>query len=108
MRGQALVEFALVLPILLMLIVGGAGVGLLLIHRMEIQHAAQEVAVEAGQTNCTVALLQVDEVLGYQPDATSCDIAGQFATVRVTQGFPSLVPFLPETISIEARAIVRQ
>jgi Flp pilus assembly protein TadG len=105
--GQALAEFALVLPLLLALIVGGAGVGILLIHRSQLQHVAQEIATEAASQNCDEALTKVDAILGYHPDAASCDTTGQIVTVQVVHGFEPLVPFLPDTIHVEARAILR-
>ncbi len=106
-RGQALAEFALVLPLLLALIVGGAGVGILLIHRLELTHAAQEVATEAAIQNCDEALAKVNALLGYQPDTATCDTRGQLVVVDLAHTFPAIVPFLPDTIHVTARAILR-
>ncbi len=102
-----MVEFALVLPLLLFLIVGGAGVGILLIHRSELTHAAQELATAAAATDCPSAMVQTDAVLGYQPDQADCSVTAEIVTVDLSHGFPALVPFLPDTVHVEARAIVR-
>jgi hypothetical protein len=106
-RGQALIEFALVLPILLMLIVGGAGVGLLILNRMILQQAANELAIEASATDCSAAMNRTDEVLGYQPDSAACDEQGQLFTVTLSHSWPALIPLLPETVAVQGRALKR-
>lgn len=106
-RGQALIEFALVLPLFLFIVVGGLGLGITLVHRMQLQHAAQEVAVEAATVNCTEALTRADDLLGYQPQTATCNVSGQMVTVNLAHSFPALLPFLPESISVTARAVQR-
>ena len=96
-KAQALVEFAIVLPILLMLVVGCAGLGLLLIGRMQLQAAANEAAVAGAQASCTVALSRVPELLGHTPQEASCDVGGGITAVTLGDPFPVLVPGLPGT-----------
>jgi hypothetical protein len=107
MRGQALIEFALVLPLLLAIVVGGMAVGILLIHRSEMLHAAQELATDAAATTCEAAMNKADSLLGYQPESADCDLTGHVVTVSLAHGFPALVPFLPDTVTVTARAIHR-
>jgi hypothetical protein len=105
--GQVLIEFALVLPLFLFIVVGGLGLGITLVNRMQLQHAAQEVAVEAATVNCTEALTRADALLGYQPQTATCDVSGQMVTVNLAHSFAALLPFLPESISVTARAVQR-
>ena len=109
MRGQALVEFAIILPILLMLMLGGAGVGLLILNRMTLQHAAQEAAIAgADQGGCSGALGAVPQVLGYEPDSKACEERGQLVEVTLTQSVARIAPIaLPAEVTVVARAIVR-
>jgi hypothetical protein len=94
-------------PILLAIIMGGTGIGLLLIHRMQLQHAAQEVAVAAAQTDCNAGAARADVLLGYRPDTLACGVQGQTVTVQMGHSYPAIVPFLPEHIDVEARAVQR-
>ncbi len=105
LRGQALAEFALVLPLLLFIVVGGLGLGLTMLHRLQLQHAAQEVASEAATTDCSAALERVDDLLGYQTATATCDVAGQLVTVVLAHSYPALMPGLPESIRVTAKAL---
>jgi hypothetical protein len=105
--GQALVEFALILPILLFIVVGGIGLGITVVHRIQLQHAAGEVATEAASTDCSAALNRVDELLGYHPDAATCTLQAQLVTVDLTHSYPALIPGLPESIHVTSRALTR-
>lgn len=106
-RGQALIEFALILPLLLFVIVGGLGLGLTVIHRMQLQHAAQELSVAAASTDCAAAMTKTRDLLGYTLQTMTCSVAGQEVTVHLAQSWPALVPGLPETISVSAVALLR-
>ncbi len=108
MRGQALVEFAIILPLMLVVILGGIGVGLLLLERMQLQHTANVVATFAATSNCAGALGRVPQVLGHEPDAKSCDVRGQLVEVTLRDSFRMIVPLvpLPSTIVVDARALV--
>lgn len=69
-RGQAIVEFAIVTPILLLLFIGGAEIGLAMLNTSRVQNAAETIAavpsvetdeiVRLGFSDCTVT---VDEAI---------------------------------------------
>jgi hypothetical protein len=102
-----LVEFALVLPLLLFLVVGVMGLGLVMLNRMQLQHAASETAVEAATSDCAAALGRVHQILGYHPHLEECKRTGQLVTVTLAHTWPTLLPVLPETIIVRASAFVR-
>jgi Flp pilus assembly protein TadG len=106
--GQALVEFALVLPLILFISLGGISVGIVILHRLELEHAAQQVANEAAYVGCDSAAARAGQVLGYQPEQATCSTTGQLVTVDLAHSWPALLPFVPETISVEARAFTRE
>lgn len=107
--GQALVEFALVTPLLLFIILGGTAVGLLVVNRVELQHAAQEAAVAGAQKNgCTGALGAVPQVLGYEPDDKSCRETGQIVEVTLFQRSQRLAPIPIPDITVTGRAVIRE
>lgn len=111
--GQALVEFALVLPLLLFLILGGMQLGLLLIDRLEVEHAAAEGAVAgAGEASvprrCDVAEATVPRVLGRDPTSVTCTAPGDMLVVSVHDEIPLVVPFGPHSVDVTARAVVRR
>lgn len=109
MKGQALVELALVTPLILILILGGAGVGFLLLERMVLTHTAQEVAIWAAQNECAGALGRVPQILGHEPDVKTCDVQGQMVEVFLRDAAPIVVPLvpLPTSVEVSARALIR-
>lgn len=78
-RGQALVEFALVLPVLLLLIVGSMEFGLIIHKYMVVAEAAREGARSAavGGSNATVTSVVT---------AAASQIPGDQLTITVTPG----------------------
>lgn len=112
MRGQALVEFALILPIMLIVILGTIGVGFLFLVRMEITHAAQEAAewgARNPQPDCAAVLVRVDHVFGRKPSGSDCKITGDMVEVTVWQETPVVVPLvpLPTEVNVTQRALIR-
>jgi uncharacterized membrane protein len=114
LRGQALVEFALVLPLLLMLSLGGVTVGLLLLDRYELQHAASEGAIEGASTHgpraeCRDATAAAIRVLGRRPDEIGCTARGRLVELHLAERLPLLIPFVGDSwrVSVIARALVR-
>jgi|ERR1051326_8618604 len=108
-RGQALVEMALVLPILLTLLLGGAAVGIALIDRMELIHAAQRGAddgADSRRRECPVALATARTVLGRSATRSSCKVTGQLVEVTLSDDLPLVVPFLNNhwTINVAERS----
>ena len=95
---------------MLLIILGGVGVGLLMLSRMELQHAAQEAAVAgAQQGGCSSALGRVPQILGYEPDQKSCETTGQIVEVSLTQAVTSVSPLpLPTSLTVSARATIRE
>ncbi|HLA65193.1 MAG TPA: TadE family protein [Candidatus Saccharimonadales bacterium] len=108
--GQALVEFALILPIFLMLMLGGLQVGLALMVRYELVHAAIDGA-DAGArdidplTRCDTALAVLASDYGRVPDNDSCT-AGSSIEVTAAVDLPLLVPLGPGVwrIAVDERA----
>jgi hypothetical protein len=113
-RGQALVEFALVTPLLLFMILGGLQLGLIAISRIELQHAVQEGAIAGASEplvprRCDVAKATVPRILGRAPQKVRCHAPGQMLVVDATDTVPRLTPFpIPLDISATGRAIVRR
>ena len=106
--GQALIEFALVLPIFLLLIVGGLHLGLLIVDRQRVVHTAIETAYEAAKnpTGCGNSQTVADRVFG-SPVTVSCQRQGQEYEVTVTHTFPQLLPWLPGSVQATERALIR-
>ena len=106
-RGQSLVEFALVLPVLLILVLGSIDVGWLLYAKISTASAAREAAR-------AVAVLDATEYAGFQGIADAKMTAvpgteivnvepkvyteGAQVTVTVTTNVSPLVGFLPTSI----------
>jgi len=117
-RGQALVETALVLPILLLLFLGMVDVGLLFLVRMEALSAAQEAAraaamVEDG-SRCQVARSVIAVTFG-----RSVDCGGKLVcisttspatlTVNLSYDYPPAypLPVFPATYSVRSTALLQ-
>lgn len=114
MRGQALIEFALVAPLLLFLILGGLQLGFLFIGRMQLEHAATEAAIagasEPSQRHrCDVAKATVPLVLGHKPDSVTCKATGKLVTVGASEHVALVSPLgIGNGIDVTARAVVRR
>ena len=104
-RGQALAEFALVLPFLLLIIVGGLHLGLMVVDRMRVIHAAQQTAIRAAATDCSTAEVVAERIFGGTLNLVQCTEQGQEVTVRIVHSFPALVPWLPDSVIATERAI---
>jgi len=110
--GQALVEFALILPIFLMLILGGVTLGLLEIHRYELVHAAIEGASAGadvrGRSQCRIAVDTAIGVLG-RPASSSCRVLSRYLELSLSETVALPVPFLGNswTVSVTERSSFR-
>ncbi len=102
MKGQVLVEFAAVTPILLLLILGVFQVGLALLTSLELQHAAQQAAI-AG--DCPTALETVSLIYGSIPDDAECAESGGILRVTVTDAAPIIGPWGVWNIEAIGRAV---
>jgi len=120
-RGQALVELALVVPVLLTLVLGVVEFGRLFSAYMTIQHAAREGArlgvlgatdaeiisrVQANSSALDLALLTVSVTPGY-----AMRTPGSIMTVSVAYSFRVIVPIintlLGSTIPVAANVAMR-
>lgn len=103
-RGQALVETALVLPILLVLILGTFQVGLLLGLRDNLAHAAREAAI-AG---CPADEL-VTQLLGFTPESVECSVTEGITAVIVSDSAARVSPFFGGlAVTVTGRAVERE
>lgn len=102
-----MVEFALILPIMLGLIMATLWLALFLGYRTQLQHVAQETVIAVAYEDCNAATSAAADVLGHAPDELVCKITGDVAHVTVSESWPQMMPFLPSVLAAEARAIVR-
>lgn len=113
-RGQALIEMALVTPILLLMITGVFAIGWLLLDVSQVNHAAQEAAV-AGAMNpgdsCGVAIVTANAIYPNPLDSAECDIQGQYITVTISHLLPlnRISPIWGDLFNVTAtaRAVLR-
>jgi Flp pilus assembly protein TadG len=117
-RGSAAVEFALVLPILLMLALAIVQLGLFVRDELVLvgsaRAGARQAAVSGDDSSVRSAVSQDAPSL----DPTRIDVAisrtqrGGPATVSVTYGAPQSVPFVawlfPTAVTLHATAVMRQ
>ena len=119
-RGQALVEFALIIPVLLLLVVGVMEFGLVINQYMIVTEAAREGARSAalGGTNATVttvvktAASQIDtSQLTIVISPTTTRIRGNGVTVTVKKPVKSITqmmsPFFPAGFTVQGSATMR-
>lgn len=113
-RGQALVEFALILPLLMLLILGGIQVGIGLMTRYELVVAAAEGADTGAldrtpETRCTTALAATTAVYAHPLAALDCSSPSGLVEVTASVDLPLLFPLFGTTwrISVSERAPVR-
>ena len=112
--GQALVEMALITPILLLLITGVFAVGLIMLDLSRLTHAAQEAAV-AGATNpgdsCGVAVVTARQIYDGDLSITDCAVQGQYIDVTVGRSLElnriSPIWSAPVLMTATARAVLR-
>jgi Flp pilus assembly protein TadG len=107
--GQAIVEMALVTPILLLLIVGVFQVGLALLTSLQLTHAAQQ-GVTAGANDpavpqqCATAISTAEAVYSGALDDAQCT-PGDTLSLTLTDTVPMVSPFGPWTLDVTARAV---
>jgi Flp pilus assembly protein TadG len=108
--GQAMAEFALILPILLILILGTFQVGIALLMQTQLTHAAQQGASaganeQAVPRRCTVAQDTARTVYGRVPSGTQCSQPGNVVELTISDMAPIVSPFGPWTLDATARAV---
>ena len=109
-----MVEFALILPLLLTLLLGGATVGILLIDKMQLTHAAIEGAdsgasFPSARQRCPKALSTAAAVLGRTTAEASCRSRGGLVEVSLGDKLPLLVPFVGDSwwVRVTERSSIR-
>jgi Flp pilus assembly protein TadG len=118
-RGSAAVEFALVLPILFVVLLGLVQVGLLARDELLVQQAARVGARQAAISSdgTSVRAVAVDGSGGLDEDRMTVTVAGGAAqgdpvSVSVTYEAPIAVPFVewlfPPGVSLSASATERR
>ena len=119
-RGQALVEFALIIPVLLLLVVGVMEFGLVINQYMVVAEAAREGARSAalGGSNATVttvvktAASSIDtSQLTVTISPTTTRVRGSGVTVTVQKPVASITkmmtPFFPAGFTVQGVATMR-
>jgi Flp pilus assembly protein TadG len=120
-RGQSLVEFALVLPALLVLVLGAVDYGRLYFDYISVTNAARAAAAyasssaESATDTSGIANAALDELSGGSDGATVLSATGtdedgnMVAEVKVQYTFQTLVswPFLPHAVQLERSVHMR-
>lgn len=116
-KGAAMVEFALVLPLLIILIMGVIEFGRAYNMTISLQGGAREGARALALCGTTDPCVNVDTVVnnsmtvvGATIAKTFCTVDGGMATVKVSKPFTFGVPFLPTslgTITLAGKASMR-
>ena len=120
-RGQALVEMALVMPILLLLLAGIADIGRLIFSYEQMQMAAQESVRLGGlhKNDTTITNFAVNYVTMGDPSKMKVVItppdtnrkSGDYVTVKLSYPFSFYTPFVsqlfPSPFYIETQSTMR-
>jgi hypothetical protein len=102
-RGQALVEFALIAPVLLLALLGGGEVGFAMLHGLRLQNAAVTISERPDVLDAEVARLGLDcassitEADGIRLVVLDCD-----------NPLPLVSGVLAPTLHAEATAVVEE
>lgn len=99
-----MVEFAIVLSLQLFIILGGLQVGLLLLDRMRLTHAAQQAALVGVEDGCPAALRVADEIYG-EPVESECRSEAGLVLVGLRHHIARMLPVLPDSVTVTARAV---
>lgn len=115
MKAQAIVEFALILPLLLLILLGGAQLGLLIVADMRLEHAVMEGTIAGAQEpavpqRCNVAEATTTQILGRVPAQIQCSQPGNLVTLRVSDDIVMILPFIAPTwrLDVEESSVVRR
>lgn len=107
-RAQVLVEFALILPLQLFIILGGLQLGLALTTEIRLTHAAQAAATNgaaASDRRCERAIEAVVQIYGSRPDEVECTEPDALVEIRVADTPVAVNPFGAWKVSAIGRAI---
>jgi len=118
-QGQTLVEFALVLPVLLLLIIGSMEFGLVINQYLVLAEAAREGARSAALGGSDVQVTAVVKAAASQIDTTQLTVTilptprirGSGATVTVKKPVQAITllmnPFFPAGYMVQGAATMR-
>lgn len=118
-RGQALVEFALMLPVLMLLIIGMMEFGLIINQYMVVTEAAREGARSAAVGNSNTTIISVTRIAASQIDTSELTVAispvdtrvrGNSVTVTVEKPVAIttlLSPFFPAGFTVQGISTMR-
>lgn len=119
-RGNALVEFALIFPVLLVILLGVIQVGLIMNDKQTLTYAAKEAARMGALTNDDSAIESIAEsslatvdtsqvVIDIEPDQStrtaSGSARGEQLEVRLQYTKSLIVPGLADEITLTANAV---
>jgi Flp pilus assembly protein TadG len=118
-RGSAVVEFALVMPVLLVVMLGMVQVGLMVRDQVIVTQAARAGAREASVTESAeqVRVAVVSSASGIDPARVGVTVSpaaalGTSRSVHIVYDMPISVPFIdwlfPPTVGLSADASMRQ
>ncbi|MHB8868527.1 MAG: TadE family protein [Thermoleophilia bacterium] len=116
-RGTALVEFAMVLPVLLILVFGIIDFGLYLYNDLRLTHAARDAARYASVNDAAGADAAIDSaaLVSTTLNSRSVDLgsSGHEATVSLEATYRTLTPLpglvgIGNTLAIHATAVMRR
>lgn len=97
------------LPLILLVVVGGLHLGLMVLDRTRVSHAAAETAVNAASDpqGCANADAVARRIYGAALDSVACSSTGQEVQVIITHSFGALLPWLPDHVTATERAVLR-
>lgn len=109
-RGQAMVEFALVTPMLIAMFAVGLSLMILMVDAGDLHHWTREAAIAAAsQPNppdrCPQAQSTIDRIAGQHIEITDCSANGQIVEVTAFKDFG--LTFAPFPLTVTERAAVR-
>lgn len=101
-RGQAVAELAMVMPVLLLLVLGGLYLGLYVLRHMQV-HSAAVQAARVGLEKCPGGEDDIKASAGaLAPNATvAVDCGADVVTVRVEQSVPLYIPGMFQVRPVE-------
>ena len=107
---MVMIEFALVTPILLLMILGLFQMGLGLLVNMQLVHAANQGAVAGANEpavpqRCATAIATAETVYGGELDDAQCVQPGNLVTLTLTDTVRAVSPFGPWVVNATARAV---
>lgn len=118
-RGQALVEFAIILPVLLLLITGMVDFGIVLNEYITVTHAAREAARVAAVGNNDAAVIMAAKNAASTIDKGQLTVSvtpasrssGTSVTVIVSNPIKIITPmasaFFPSGFSVQGASVMR-